>query len=275
MQVAYCAAWHANGKRPRTDAELEFTEDPDTIARVYEDGPASCMNTGRDIDTHPTRIYGGGGLALAYMTSTSGGIVARALCWPKRGVFGRVYPTANGNSALQALHDELHDRLKEKGWTSITEDNTVFDGALLRKIRHHRYSDTWLMPYLDNDYGVKRHRDENGKDWWMMDSDADQQCSQHSVYINVSEGLYDHDPDDDDDDEDRWTCDECGDSYPEYESQTCVYDRWRPSPGRRGGGGGGGGGYAAGESYWCESCVSNNTFYCDGSEEHEHLRSGR
>jgi hypothetical protein len=194
-------------------------------------------------------VYAGGGLALAYLQSVSGDVVARALCWPANEVFGRVYPTPN-NDEEGRLQAELEARLKAKGWQSIKENSSVFEGALLSRIKG-RNGHGWGMPYLDNEYGVEEvHRD--GKAWWRMTHEEGHQDSTDGFHTES-----DHE------DEDRWTCDECGDDYDEdYEDRNSVYGSWRARIGSHRGG------FPQGEMVWCNSCLSNNASYCAGSEEY-------
>jgi hypothetical protein len=249
MQIAFYASWHQSGKRPPSDETLIFTEDGDEMVRLYEEGPESCMmGKGWDTDRHPVQVYAGGGLALAALVDADGDVVGRALCWPANEVFGRVYPTPN-TPRERERYDELMARLKAKGWKSITEDNSVFEGALLRQITS-RYG-SYVMPYLDNDYGV-RDVYRNGKSWWEMTHDEDHQD-------NPDGTMNGHEPD--------WHCDSCSEGFSDDDYNYTVYDRWVPSPGRRRGHG-----YARGEETWCESCRDNDAFYCDGSDEH--YRSG-
>jgi hypothetical protein len=243
-QIAFYAAWHQSGKRPPTDDVLGFTDDPDMIVRVYEDGPDSCMmGKGWSPEHHPVRVYAGGGLELAYMLSHEdpNDIIGRALCWPDKGVFGRVYPTPNSNKE-QNRYDELMGRLKAKGWRSITEDSTVFEGALLSVVTN-RYGE-YVMPYLDNEYGVRMiHR--NGQQWWQMTHSEDHQD-------NTDGTMNGHDPD--------WTCDACEEGFSDDDDSYSVNRAWVST-------GPNGQGYGRAEATWCRDCYDNGAFYCDGSDE--------
>ena len=246
MQIAYYASWHQTGARPESEDILDFTEDPDMMVRLYEDGPASCM-MGKHWDHryHPVRVYAGGGLALAYLTSVSGDVIGRALCWPAKQVFGRVYPTPNSTREHEH-HDELMARLKAKGWKSINEDNNVFNGALLTQVQG-RYGD-YVMPYLDHEYGVREvYRD--GKNWWVMDRDETHQENTDGTMIG-------NDPD--------WHCESCEEGFSDSEDNCSVYGYWAGSGDTRRPHAG----YPRAEQTWCCDCRDNSTFYCDGSEEH-------
>jgi hypothetical protein len=248
MQIAFYASWHQQGKRPESEDVLAFTEDPDEMVRLYEDGPESCM-MGKNWSTeyHPVRVYAGGGLALAYLTTVEGDVIGRALCWPANEVFGRVYPTPN-TEREKDRYAELHARLKAKGWTSIVEDNSVFEGARLRQLTN-RYG-SYMMPYLDNDYGV-RSSYLDGKSWWIMTHDEDHQD-------NTDGTMNSYDPD--------WHCESCNEGFSDEYDSCSVYRYWMATSDpdaagiRRG--------HARNEETWCQDCRDNNTFYCDGSDEH-------
>jgi hypothetical protein len=243
MQIAFYADWHQRGSRPPSDDVLTITEDEDEIVRVYEDGPPSCMVGKSDwyVEDHPVRVYAGGGLAVAYLTSVSGEVIARALCWPKNEVFGRVYPTPR-NDETTAQYDEMMSRLKAKGWVSITEDNTVFEGAWLQQ-RTNRWG-RYIMPYLDNEYGVRDGPYRDGKSWWVMTHSENHQDNQDGVLANTE-------PD--------WTCENCEEGYSDEDDNYTVYRYWRGTSAY---------GSPRGDMTWCEGCRDQSTFYCEGCDEY-------
>ena len=249
QQIAYYSAWHATGRRPPNDDALLFATTADEMVRVYKEGPYSCMrgcDKDWDDEDHPVQVYAAGDLQFAYMQNADGEVVGRALCWPEKEVFGRVYPTPNTDKERDQ-YAELHARLKALGWTSINERNDVFEGARLARLTNS--NGEHLMPYLDHDYGVELvHRD--GKSWWRMTHGEDHQDGTDGVYCCGE------------DDTPDWTCEECHDGYDDYTSSYTVYSRWRPStlhPGR---------GTPSNEHTWCQSCCDHYAFYCDGSDEY-------
>lgn len=165
-QIAFYAEWFEKGSKPRmwSHLDLKFTgRDGMSIVDVYLRGPNSCMDKRHFADPrlHPTQVYGGGDLELAYLEDAEGRAMARALCWPDKKVFGRVYPTpsnydADGFPSHQEADDcnqELRARLLAMGWTDILSRGNVFDGARLLAVRHPEYGGSeYLMPYLDNGY---------------------------------------------------------------------------------------------------------------------------
>jgi hypothetical protein len=118
---------------------LNITTDAEKIEWVYTHGPHSCMAYPRTDghfsfhDHHPTAVYAGPDLAVAYLMSAhdEDRVAARAVVWPERKVFSRVY----GDMLL-------HSVLIRQGWTEGS-----LDGARLQKIELPRGN--ILMAYLD------------------------------------------------------------------------------------------------------------------------------
>ena len=119
-----------------TAENFKLARTPEDIETVYLNGPSSCMATDDFADTdgmHPTAVYGNSDLAVAYlgeMTNAS----ARAVCWPDRKIFGRLY----GNISLLAA------LLEADGWTKGS-----LAGARIRRIEVGRNGSRILMPYID------------------------------------------------------------------------------------------------------------------------------
>jgi hypothetical protein len=102
------------------------------------------------VTEHPATVYANSpDLKLAVMRSKiSGDICGRALVWPNKGLYGKVY--TNGCAEEFALH------LAEHGFRECDEDNN-FTGARLPKIpfKLRDMSDTnFLMPYIDQTGGM-------------------------------------------------------------------------------------------------------------------------
>ncbi len=254
-QIAMYAQWQTTGTREcaytsERDYPLAFADTPDDIARVYVNGPQSCMD-GRnfnDADSHPCRVYGAGDLAIAYLTErNTDRVKARSLVWPARKVVGRVYPTpycfsADGFTSeadSQDCANALWNRLAALGYRQ--DNGTDFDGANLAKINgRHVY---W-MPYLDHSYGVN----DKGENWSMARYDADYCCDRTDGTLTERE-------EEEEEREYDWTCDHCGDGYfDDDESASEVYTRYRN-------------GNARVMEYWCDSCCNNHTWYCEAIEE--------
>lgn len=123
-------------------SRLQFTQDADTIEAIYVHGPRSCMaySAGNfSSSCHPTRVYAGPDLAVAYIGDPEEGVSGRAIVWPDRKVYGGVY----GDCSRMVM------MLEAEGYTRGS-----FHGARGRAIwdryDHHRL----IMPYLDVESGV-------------------------------------------------------------------------------------------------------------------------
>jgi hypothetical protein len=72
---------------------LKFASTPDEIEAVYVNGPNSCMShdaSEYSSSCHPARVYGAGDLSVAYLKAGDD-ISGRALVWPDKKVYGRIY----------------------------------------------------------------------------------------------------------------------------------------------------------------------------------------
>lgn len=130
-----------------TPDDVKFARTPDEIELVYRNGPQSCMShdTGRYSTRgfHPVRVYGAGDLAVAYLPKRRdpNSYSQRALCWPEKKIYSRIYGTG-----------PLEGFLKSLGFTSGT-----FHGAKLLKIPVDGVNNHFVLPYVDyHDYVVER-----------------------------------------------------------------------------------------------------------------------
>jgi hypothetical protein len=180
-QVTFYAEWQAKGERPAANDDLLFASTQDEIVEVYQDGPSSCM---RDMDC--VRVYAAGDLAVAYLSNELNGVYARALCWPERKVYGRVYPDDGNGEALIAS-------LRSKGYVSLREKPDGFDGARLLALEGDEGEECYVMPYLDNSMMVTL----NGNHF-TMHRQGDFDAQNTHGYINLRD-LYGY-------------CDRCDDS---------------------------------------------------------------
>lgn len=130
------------------DFEVLFATTPDEIQEVYENGPRSCMSGDAAYfksKIHPTRIYGAGDLAVAYIKNKNNKVAVRALCWPKRKVFSSVY--GDGGEYSKALKNYFYSL----DWH---DEYRAFEGAKCLKIE---YENGFVAPYLDGLLGFKIH----------------------------------------------------------------------------------------------------------------------
>lgn len=119
------------------DIELKVTQDADEVERVYVNGPTSCMSkdaTHYDGSEHPARVYAGPDLGVAYIETDACGITARAVVWPKRMRYGRVY---GDETRLARL-------LQAAGYASGS-----LSGARVQLIEDENDCDYLVMPFVD------------------------------------------------------------------------------------------------------------------------------
>ena len=122
---------------------LEFATTPDEIQHVYINGPNSCMShdTG-DYSTdgiHPTRVYGAGDLAVAYLKTGETEISARAICWPDKKIYTVVYGDGGEYS------ERFENMLDSLGYRYGQDSD--FNGA--RILRIETESGGYVCPYFD------------------------------------------------------------------------------------------------------------------------------
>lgn len=85
----------ASWKFQNGTSKISFATKPEHINEVYRDGPSSCMDGNHFVGLIPTHIYGAGDLAVAYIQSSEGRIVARSVCWKKKKIRSTIYGDAN------------------------------------------------------------------------------------------------------------------------------------------------------------------------------------
>jgi hypothetical protein len=154
-------------------------------------------------DIHPVSVYGDSDLQLAYIRKPSAyhgnAIACRALVWPEKQIYGRVYPTperysGDARDIARAEQESLILNLERIGYRS-----GLFTGAKIRAICN--CDDSYVMPYIDNNSNL---RHEN--DWFVFDKNG-------GVLANNTNGLTDIN---------GMICERCEDSVNEDYSQT-VY----------------------------------------------------
>lgn len=139
--------------------EVKFGGSPADFARVYKDGPHTC------VPAEQAKLYGAGDLQVAYLED-DGSVVARCICWPEKKGFGRIYPEDQGK-----YYQELKQQLEAKGWKHYKPDKfgLYYGARLLTK----KYSNVprlraeedplenlyFSSPHLDHAYYVKPTED--------------------------------------------------------------------------------------------------------------------
>lgn len=173
---------------------LKFAATADEIVHVYLNGPRSCMSHGKSDyygHVHPVSVYGDSDLQVAYFDRGDDAIKARAICWPAKKLYGRVY----GDGA------RLEPMLRAAGYT---EGSMV--GARIRAIENER-GNGWIMPYIDEvqsadlegEWFVIRHRGEYCCDSTGGVIEEERTCCEHcgdriddddAYSIDGRDGLY-------------------------------------------------------------------------------------
>lgn len=226
---------------------LKFASEPDEIAWVYENGPSSCMAGSADgfasDPVHPASVYGAGDLAVAYLVN-EGKVTARAICWPAKQIFGRVY----GDDCT------LYTKLEAAGYTRGSTHE--FDGARLLRIE----CDHGLVcPYLD--VGSDRRVEDNGEylivgEGHMLANDTHGVVNQGTLcpcceeYYNGGNGRYVTDVDEywcESCASDTSHCDSCGNRYTDGHLTRVLSD-----------------------DHVCERCLDRHYTYCEVCEEYHH-----
>lgn len=167
--------WCAKYTKENEETKLKFASDPDTIQWVYENGPHSCMAyeaSRYESSCHPTRVYGAGDLAIAYVLRDSEHVSTRALCWPSKKIYRRAYGDEN-------LLEEL---LEDAGFNQ-SDDSSEWNGARLLRIEYD--GDRFIAPYLD---APNETIEDNGT-FLVIDNDGDIRCREING-LSESEGRY-------------------------------------------------------------------------------------
>ncbi len=215
--------------------EVKFATTPDEIEHIYRNGPGACMSyDARHFDTngvHPSRVYGAGDLAIAYMVT--GGessddtddsdsyargtsITARAVCWPDKQIFASIY----GDGGEYATRFE--SMLESLGFSDASYHE--FDGARILKISCGS-GGSYVCPYLD-----------------IADSVSDA-----GEFLQIGGGDYSANNTNGTCGEGH-TCDHCNDCYSPED----------------------GGGYIEGYGEYCDSCYSELSIFCGDCEDYGH-----
>ena len=153
---------------------LEFAVTAEEIEAVYATGPQSCMSgpvgpTGRmhaagypSPSVHPTYLYAGGDLAIAWLSTGKGKVLARTLCSPrtKKYIGTKLY----GGAHATMLMAELRTMGYTSGLLSDNDKGEMYQlappvlseyarTAITCQWNHEIYNDI-IRPYLDSGYVV-------------------------------------------------------------------------------------------------------------------------
>jgi hypothetical protein len=225
------------------DDDLKFAKTPAEITRVYTHYDRACSAVSNscmryDFDDgddaapcpkHPCSVYGAGDLAVAYTANDEGRTTARALCWPDKKLYSRVY--ANDG-------DKLHRLLKARGYRKSAgyygdqDHEQSLEGARLLKITCEDDSDVYLVPYCDDISNARR--DDK---FLVLDPDG-------GIDLRRTDGW--SDPTRSEESEYEYTCDRCEEGCDETNEVHTSRNR---------------------SQYWCNYCSENDAFYCDHINE--------
>jgi hypothetical protein len=249
-QVAFYSEWFLSGQKPveQHGGEVQFATSPEAIVDVYRRGPDSCM---RNCDS--VRVYGAGDLAIAYVEDGDK-VISRALCWPEKKVFGRVYPTPenywmrdgySSPEASRAVQTDLHSRLREMGFRSEQEGHDMVGARVLKIEDYGRY----VGPYLDDQ---DLHPNDNGCDRYLV--------LEHSVDSSVgdgrnTDGYFGNEDQEEEEEEYDWVCEQCDEGQYDGNSSYEQYISWNAHR------------QTGVSRSVCSSCNEYSSFVCEVTEE--------
>jgi hypothetical protein len=227
-------------------SEVKFAKTETAIEWVYVNGPPSCMSsTAKHYRSHchPVRAYAAGDLAIAYIENGNGRVASRAVCWPDKKLYTRIYGDA---------------RRLEKGLDILGYSFGSLVGAKMKRIVSEDDSGVFVVPYVDH---VGRASD-NGAYLTIGGSKARVDCS---LVNGLSE-----------ENENQASCQHCGEDadeedliyFEEVEEQWCAdcidnntsvcnrcEERTRDTNIVA---------MANGDG-WCSNCFEDHGFTCDGN----------
>lgn len=261
-QIKYYAEWQMRGAVPDVTGyteedgyKLKFATTPARIVRVYHDSRiTSCMDRHHfKKDENPTRVYGAGDLAVAYLEhEDTGDIPARVLVWRKKKHASRVYPTEgkwceDGFASMAescAAADALRSRLTAKGFGFAATEGNRLIGAKLLKIPHpcDPGGGVYYMPYIDGDYSAV----DEGDHFRLAEGDTPGAYMTGATEGYISDN--DRAPE-----EPEATCDRCGEELDPHDSYS-VYTDERNDRLRC-------------VQEWCADCASDHAICCQGFNE--------
>ena len=241
--------WAGKFAAANESIEVKFAHTPDEIERVYREGPNSCMAYSIDeyaADIHPTRVYGAGDLAIAYIESEikeDNKYIKRRMSQmrgcdceecqreirfleerlelelknkkKKYRITARclAWPEKNHFSVIYGDRDRLESGLDKLGY-----ERGGMEGARLLK---HKCKGVYVMPYIDDFEAATV-----GEEFIFIDCDGE-------LSTQSTNGLTSETP----------RCENCGDGIdPDY---ACSVN------------------HEGVDQSWCEHCRDNDAFYCD------------
>lgn len=216
----------------------------------------SCMRYSKHYygtPCHPAEAYAAGDLAIAYITSPddSARVIARAIIWPEKMSFVRVYGV--DETIRVALAQMLEDRGLERA--------SDWRGARIRAIE---FNGKVVMPYIDGDITSLEHDEDDEYMTISRHGNVDGSSTRGWAHSNSGRVSCEHCGDRVCEDDTRhvgneiW-CDDCvsdnavfceynEEYFPDSDSFSTVQSRH-------------------GEQMWHDTAVNRHSFYCDRTDE--------
>ena len=227
--------------------ELQLAETADEIVRVYTDGPRSCMSSSDSV-----RMYAGHGLAVAYVAGKDGDPTGRAVCWPEKLVFSRIY---GDDSRLRAS-------LMRAGYHPQGPDHSFVGAQLTLEAAD---GEGYVCPWLD--FNCSQVDADRGSETLRVTRGGEYDAQQISGVIGgiFCERCESHGNSDDcfSVNDQNWCvscyesygfhCESCEESYDTDDARTVEGD-----PNSR---------HANHEQIWCTACARDQATECDECEK--------
>ena len=182
--------------------EVRFTSDAIDMAKVYRNGPRSCMSGGSVMhyspqlgrEVHPAEVYATPDFQLAYAVDKSNDdkIVSRCVISKVNNTYGVIYGLASVMMSEFAKND-----------ITAAPGSKPFKGHRLQRILVDEYDETYLMPYVDG-HCYLRNADD---DYFSLNGDWDS----HHEECDKTTGTTS-------DDQNMFCCEHCDDSIHEDEA---------------------------------------------------------
>lgn len=245
------------------DLELNWAYTPEDIVGVYMNFDSSisalcsCMTHSIDYydsKIHPVSVYGNSDLSLAYLKNDKDETIARTLVYTKKKIYTRVYGSSESSQQIHFLlksqgykksygyYNGEYDGEYDESEGNLSHYKQSFIGATVPAIqhKHSKLSYIYVMPYLDEVCYAELVKIK-GEDKLMFCEEETElycQCSNgltlDSDYISYNESLV--------------YCSKCETDVDAEETKPVVT--------------------TYGYNDWCNCCVSNNSFFCSGTDEY-------
>lgn len=188
-----------------------ITHDMDEMQGAVHTGPESCMTKFTVGATHPYSVYDPAlGWGMALRKDGRGVVTGRALVWedptgalPKR--FVRTYSTHTNSNGYSQADDGLKNWLVAQGYSL----ERSWEGACVRYIKHYRYTDRVLLPYIDGGCQTLAHERYDNTLYFTEDNAEYDAANTDGTGTPI---------------EDMACCDHCGDDTHEDDMHAVGFD---------------------------------------------------